>query len=224
MSSVQMKAFGEENNRPDMVLHAVCVEQREKLNRLSDEFESLVQVFYFYQLPEELKMKIETVNLYFMTGHWEGNYPFPNDGIVAESDRLKEALKEARHSSTSSESASNRGRSRSPLRKEALSETARMALDIVCKHDADPRVEKQRATIVRLQQELAAKDAEIADLRIGKGAIGPILLENRTKALSNRMDDLVRADLLARTETVDQFITRMLSLARDVTGNLMWGR
>jgi hypothetical protein len=38
-------------------------------------------------------------------------------------------------------------------------------------------VEEQRATIVRLQQELAAKDAEIADLRIGKGPMGLILAE-----------------------------------------------
>jgi hypothetical protein len=44
-------------------------------------------------------------------------------------------------------------------------------------HDADPRVEEQRATIVRLQQELAAKDAEIADLHVGKGPMGLILAE-----------------------------------------------
>ena len=52
--------------------------------------------------------------------------------------------------------------SRSPLR---------AAIDVVC----DKMLEDQRETIVRLQQELAAKDTEIASLRAGNGPIGPIL-------------------------------------------------
>ena len=68
-----------------------------------------------------------------------------------------------------------RDRSRSPLRVGPLPNAARAALDVVCRHDTEARVEDQRATIAQPRQELAAKDVEIADLRVGKGAIGPIL-------------------------------------------------
>ena len=50
---------------------------------------------------------------------------------------------------------------------EPLSNSARAALDVVCKRDADDRVESQRATIARLRQELAAKDTKINNLKRG---------------------------------------------------------
>ena len=68
-----------------------------------------------------------------------------------------------------------RDRSRSPLRIEPLQDAARAALDVVCKHDADNRVEDQRATIAKLRQELLAKDAEIGSLQRGIGVtMGPV--------------------------------------------------
>ena len=68
-----------------------------------------------------------------------------------------------------------RDRSRSPLRIEPLPDAARAALDVVCKHDADNRVEDQRATIAKLRQELLAKDAEIGSLQRGIGVtMGPV--------------------------------------------------
>ena len=55
-----------------------------------------------------------------------------------------------------------RGRSRSPLQIVPLSNTARAALDVVYNRDKEARIDAQRTTIARLQQELAAKDARIA--------------------------------------------------------------
>ena len=69
MSSVQMRVYGETHARPDIVLHADCVEQREKLDRLSDEFVSVCAGPDFYRLPEELRAKVNTVNVYLLSGH-----------------------------------------------------------------------------------------------------------------------------------------------------------
>ena len=113
-----------------------------------------------------------------------------------------------------------RDRSRSPLRLDALSSRARAALDVVCKHDTDQRVDDQRATIVRLQQELAAKDAEIVSLRAGNGPIGPILVSN----LLVDPSDKSRASLMAMTETVADFIKRVRWLASCVHDELFWGK
>ena len=63
-------------------------------------------------------------------------------------------------------SSSLRERSRSPLRVAPMCELARAALDVVCKHDADPRVEEQRATIARLQRELQEKNDRIFELTL----------------------------------------------------------
>ena len=112
-----------------------------------------------------------------------------------------------------------RSRSRSPLRVDPMSEVARAALDVVCKHDADPRVEEQRATIARLRQELAAKDAEIADLRIGHGSIGPIIVEN----MKEYLNDAQRAQILAKTEPVKKFIWRMSRAAHAMDQEMVWG-
>jgi hypothetical protein len=81
-------------------------------------------------------------------------------------------------------------------------------------------VEEQRATIVRLQQELAAKDAEIADLRIGKGPIGPILVER----MKNHSSEGQRAIMLSKTESVMEFIWRMANTAHHMHDEMVWGR
>jgi hypothetical protein len=51
------------------------------------------------------------------------------------------------------------------LNAQIVANAARATLE--CKRDADDRVEAQRATITRLQQELAAKDTEVNNLRAG---------------------------------------------------------
>ena len=107
----------------------------------------------------------------------------------------------------SSASVRDRSRSRSPLRLQPLSETARLAIDVVCKHDADPRIEEQRATIVRQQQEIASLRAENARLVAGKGAIGPVLLANK-KNDGSSIDEETRARYLAKTETVGHWVRR----------------
>lgn len=43
------------------------------------------------------------------------------------------------------------------------------ALDVVCKTDADRRVEEQRKLIVKLQKDLVLKEKKIHDLQHGKG-------------------------------------------------------
>ena len=111
-----------------------------------------------------------------------------------------------------------RDRSRSPLRVGPLSNAARAALDVVCRHDTGARVEDQRATIARLRQELAAKDVEIADLRVGKGAIGPILVSHMS------CDNAYSRHTMEMTETVAEFVNRVRWLAHCVTENLAWGR
>jgi hypothetical protein len=66
-----------------------------------------------------------------------------------------------------------------PPRIEPLSDAVRAALDVVCKHDADDRVESQRATIARLRQELAAKDTKIDNLKRGINvAMGDIWVQH----------------------------------------------
>jgi cell division protein FtsB len=66
-----------------------------------------------------------------------------------------------------------------PPRIEPLSNLARAALDVVCKRDADDRVESQRATIARLRQELTAKDTKIANLKRGTNvAMGDIWVQH----------------------------------------------
>ena len=62
---------------------------------------------------------------------------------------------------------------------EPLSNSARAALDVVCKRDADDRVESQRATIARLRQELAAKDTKITNFKRGINvAMGDIWVQH----------------------------------------------
>jgi uncharacterized coiled-coil protein SlyX len=75
-----------------------------------------------------------------------------------------------------------RDRSRSPLQIVPLSNTARAALDVVYNRDKEARIDAQRTTIARLQQELAAKDARIASQEYQLG-----LRDTRVASLESRL-------------------------------------
>ena len=49
-----------------------------------------------------------------------------------------------------------------------LSNRAWRALDVVCKHDLDHRVEEQRRTIARLRREIEAKNQRMEEMRHGE--------------------------------------------------------
>ena len=88
-----------------------------------------------------------------------------------------------------------------------------MALDIVCKRDRDHVIDEQKKII--------AKQAhEIELLRSGGGPIGPVLL-----AVKDRPDfpEILRDNLLKRTETVKSFIERTQTMAGAVSSELSWG-
>ena len=114
-----------------------------------------------------------------------------------------------------------RSRSQSPLRIEPLSNASRAALDVVCKRDADRRVRDQQVTIVRLQQELAAKDQEIQRLRNGDGLIGPILF--RKMSMSANVDEAERRSLMSKKESVYHFVCRLSDLIACVKDEVTWG-
>ena len=115
-----------------------------------------------------------------------------------------------------------RDRSRSPLRIEPLPDAARRALDVVCKRDVKARVQSPQATIVRLQQELAAKSQEIERLRNGDGPIGPILLRKMSTHID--VDDKMRKSLLmSKEESVYHFMARLTSLVNCVKDELSLG-
>ena len=88
-----------------------------------------------------------------------------------------------------------------------------MALDIVCKRDRDHVIDEQRATIAKQAKEIEA-------LRSGGGPIGLVLL-----AVKDRPDfpQILRDNLMAKTETVVSFIKRTQELAGAVSSELNWG-
>ena len=116
-----------------------------------------------------------------------------------------------------------RERSRSRKRKvhfeaEPLSAASYRALEIVCKHNRDPVIEEQRATIARLRQEhacqIADKDAEIADYRIGNGQIRPVLLA------AHRMSDLGSH---VQHQTVAEYFRKMYTKYNDMSSDILFG-
>ena len=116
-----------------------------------------------------------------------------------------------------------RDRSRSRKRKvhfeaEPLSAAGYRALDIVCKHNRDPVIEEQRATIAKLRKEharqIADKDAEIADYRIGNGQIRPVLLA------AHRMSDL---GLHVQHQTVAEFCRKMYIKYHEIATDVLFG-
>ena len=108
-----------------------------------------------------------------------------------------------------------RSRSRSPLRVQPLSDAARAALDVVCRRDADDRVESQRQTIVRLQQ-------EIANLRAGKGPVGPILVAVHEK-VAPYVHAEVRAETLANNTPVVDYLYESQTRAAVLHNFLSYG-
>ena len=116
-----------------------------------------------------------------------------------------------------------RERSRSRNRKvrfeaEPLSAAGYRALEIVCKHNRDHVIEEQRATIAKLRDEharqIADKDAEIADYRIGKGQIRHVLMA------AHKMDDL---GLHAQNQTVAQYLDEMFRKYNGLTTDILFG-
>ena len=112
---------------------------------------------------------------------------------------------------------SRRDRSRSRRRKaefkvEPTSARAMMALDIVCKRDRDSVVEEQRKIIAKQAQEIEL-------LRSGGGPIGPVLLAVRDY---DGLPEILRDNLLKKTETVKAFFKRTQSLASVLNEELNW--
>ena len=116
-----------------------------------------------------------------------------------------------------------RDRSRSRKRKvhfeaEPLSAAGYRALDIVCKHNRDPVIEEQRATIAKLRKEharqIADKDAEIADYRIGNGQIAPVLM-----AAHQMADDGHHV----QNQTVAEYLRKMFSKYNGLTSEMLFG-
>ena len=122
--------------------------------------------------------------------------------------------------------------SRKYFKVETLPETARAALDIVCKHDADTRVDSQRQTIMakaRLITDLKATLARQADVvmilqdrvRDLRGGVGLRMGTVFTHYLRNNaypMDTLENRLLMESRMTLDQFISKSIS-ARDALQN-----
>ena len=116
-----------------------------------------------------------------------------------------------------------RERSRSRKRKvhfeaEPLSAAGYRALDIVCKHNRDPVIEEQRATIAKLRKEharqIADKDAEIADYRIGNGQIRHVL-----QAAHRMYDD----GLHVQNQTVAEYVRKMYVKYNEITTDILFG-
>ena len=120
--------------------------------------------------------------------------------------------------------ARSRERSRTPPRVQPhfeakpLSAAGYRALEIVCKHDRDPVIEEQRATIARLPnehaREIAWKDAQIEDYRIGNGQIAPVLLA------AHRMSDL---GVHIRNQTVAEYVRAMYVKYNNIGAELLFG-
>ena len=88
MKSSELRTWGKLNNRPDLTLHADCVEGREKLDECFDEMENLRGM-----TPGWLDNKVENMWLYGATGCWPSHFGrFPPDGVFAEFERIKTAV------------------------------------------------------------------------------------------------------------------------------------
>ena len=116
-----------------------------------------------------------------------------------------------------------RERSRSRKRKvhfeaEPLSASGYRALDIVCKHNRDPVIEEQRATIAKLRKEharqIANKDAEIADYRIGNGQIRHVL------QAAHRMSDV---GVHAQNQTVAEYVRKLFNKYNELSSDILFG-
>ncbi len=87
MTSAEMRAYGEANARPDMVLHSACVEQRERLDALGDDFIDLSRIPLCDTLPNLLQVRINNMKIFLLAGAWNFG-EFPQDGVFAEAARI----------------------------------------------------------------------------------------------------------------------------------------
>jgi len=108
--------------------------------------------------------------------------------------------------------------SRKYFRVEALPETARAALDIVCKHDADPRVESQRRTIARQQKSNRKMVDMCFEMSRGVGIRMGIVFTHYLRTHGYPMDTLENRLLMESSMTLDQFISNSIR-ARDALQN-----
>ena len=110
-----------------------------------------------------------------------------------------------------------RDRSRSRRRKaeikvEPISARTMMALDIVCKRDRDHVIDEQKAIIAKQAQEIEL-------LRSGGGPVGLVLLAVRDY---DGLPEILRDNLLKKSETVKAFFKRAQSLASGLNEELNW--
>ena len=120
--------------------------------------------------------------------------------------RITKADLEAENGKLKAELQQYRERSRSSKRRvefvpAPLSANGRRALDILCKHDRDPVIEEQRATIDKQAQ-------QIADLTAGKGPIGPVLQSVHGRDSFSDVEFWGRI-AQERTESVADFIKKL---------------
>ena len=73
-----------------------------------------------------------------------------------------------------------------------LTNGAWRALDVVCKHDVDHRVELQRRTIVRLRQEIDALNQRMDEMKDGQWLLMPEIW----KGVTRRHPDFIPPDHL----------------------------
>ena len=140
-----------------------------------------------------------------------GSLARENTAIALENADLKAELEQRRE------------RSRSRKRKvhfeaEPLSAAGHRALEIVCKHHRDPVIQEQRATIARLRNEharqIADKDAEIADYRIGNGQIRHVL------QAAHRMGE---TGVHIQNQTVAEYVQKLYRKYNDITTDILFG-
>ena len=91
MTSCELRAWGKQHRRPDLVLHAGCVEEREKTESCGDTCKAWDDEFGS-RLGEELQAKVRDLWMYVYTGCWNALRPFPKGGFFAEFDRVETAV------------------------------------------------------------------------------------------------------------------------------------
>ena len=137
--------------------------------------------------------------------------------------RITKADLERENAELKAELEQRRERSRSRKRKaqfvaEPLFTASYRAMDIVCKHHRDPVIEEQRATIAKLRNEhsrqIADKDAEIADYRIGNGQIRHVL-----QAAHQMYDTGVHI----QNQTVAEYVRKMYVKYNEITTDILFG-
>ena len=135
-----------------------------------------------------------------------------NEQLELENLFLREGTRELKADLHSRECRSRSRRRKAAFKVEPISARTMMALDIVCKRDRDSVIDEQRAIIAKQAQ-------EIEGLKRGEGAIGPVLLAVRD---NDGFPEILRDNLLEKTETVKAFFKRTQLLASGLSQELNW--